>query len=723
MTANTLRLVRADSATSRPAGALGRTVPVARAVAGCSLAALALVPAYRLLARPETGLAGAATVELAGTYAALALGGLAAFAIVALIAARVVPMAALAQAWARLARTITAPTAARFGLVLALVAGAAAAAFNLLILARQANLVDAMSQLVHARYLATGTLAGPASPFWHIQQTLVTDAGWVSQYPPLHVLLLAAGFAAGAVWLVGPLLLAATVFLTALAADRLLPRERAIARVGVALAAVSPFLIAHAGAYMSHTTAAALAAAAVYCTARALAGSVGWSVAAGGALGALLATRPLFAVALGSVVAAALVLAKVENGSARVRLRVRRLAALAAGALPFALLLAAYNTHFFGHALRFGYEAALGPDGGLGFGVDPWGNTYGAREAIGYTSAELHALGVSLLESPIPVVALVGTWFALARRLEPGVWLFAGWAFAPVIANLLYWHHGLFMGPRMLNESAPAWFVLAALAGAWLVQRLPSSGTSTFGYVPRAGAAVALALAAAAGALVLGPLRLSTYAQQRPAALALASAVPGLPLVFVHGSWEGRVAMRLAAAGVPLDSVETALRQNSTCAVERFAAARAAGTALPALDFVRRAASTGGTDPLARLRTLELGRGSRARVLEGELPGAACVREAAADRFGALDITPLLWQADLPGLEADGPLYVRDLGPDRNATLIARMPERQPWLLGRDSNTSAPVLLAYASAMRTLWNAASVSDAAVADAMNEWSTR
>ena len=60
---------------------------------------------------------------------------------------------------------------------------------------------DASVQLIQARYFAAGQLSGPplAMPeFWSIQFMIQTTAGWVSQYPPAHAVVLAAGFALGA---------------------------------------------------------------------------------------------------------------------------------------------------------------------------------------------------------------------------------------------------------------------------------------------------------------------------------------------------------------------------------------------------------------------------------------------------------------------------------------------------------------------------------------------
>jgi hypothetical protein len=42
------------------------------------------------------------------------------------------------------------------------------------------------------------------------------------------------------------------------------------------------------------------------------------------------------------------------------------------------LVLCGYNEHFFGSPCASGYEAALGPAGVLGLGVDPWGNRWGS---------------------------------------------------------------------------------------------------------------------------------------------------------------------------------------------------------------------------------------------------------------------------------------------------------------------------------------------------------
>jgi hypothetical protein len=630
-------------------------------IVGALLTALALLPLYVILG-PETGLAGAATRDMAAAYASFVFAGtLLAVAPAVLIARTGVPPRLLERAAALLLRPAPTP----FALSVALIAATAAALFSTLVLHQQPNLVDAMAQLQQARYFAAGMLAAPAAewgPFWHIQQSLITDAGWVSQYPPAHTALLALGFRAGAVWLVGPVMLGITVFVTALLAERLLPEHRVVARIGALLTAVSPFLIAHAGAYMNHTSAAAFGVSAVYCAVRAV-DARAWSIAGGAALGALFATRPLSAIAAAVASVCALWLFLPHR-----RVLAQRAALAALGALPFLAIVASYNAHFFDSPFTFGYAAAQGPAGDLGFGVDPWGNRYGIPEALAYTSAELTSLNSALLETPLPLVVVIGAFLLFAARLERGAIVLLVWAVTPLVLHLAYWHHGIFMGPRMLNDTAPAWTLLAAVAAAGLVVRLPASLRSLPAYSPRAFALGVFIIAFTTGPLILGPLRLAAY-EMKPAATADAGAGA---LVFVHGGWTSRLAMDLAAAGMRLDSVETALRQNPTCSVQQFVRARAGARAVT-LEFERRA--------VGLPHQMLISPGNRVRIAPNERWSAECVREANADRNGIIDVSPLLWRGDLPGLPARDVMYARDMGPEQNAALLEKEPQRTAFVL------------------------------------------
>lgn len=664
-----------------------------------AVGSLSILPVWRLLDRPGTGLAGAATAAMTSAYSGFLWAGAALLVIPALLAARAVQPGSVDRMARRVSTLLTSRSTSAFAGLVAALAFIAALAFGRFALAGQPNLVDAMTQLLHARFLAGGSLAGPGSEygaFWMPQQSVFTPHGWVSQYPPGHAALLALGLRAGVPWAIGPAMFGVTAFFTALAAERLLPDGRATARLGALLVALSPFLIAHAGAWMNHTSAAAFGAIAVWCASRSPGGRTRWAIAAGAAVGAMFTIRPLSALTLAAVITLWLGWQRLRQDRGGVGRAASVVPVVLIGALPFGLLVAAYNAYFFGSPTTFGYDAALGPAGALGFGVDPWGNTFGVTQAVAYTSAELTTLSQFLLETPLPLVALIATWLALTPRLEAGERLIAGWALAPLAAQLAYWHHGLFMGPRMLNESAPAWCLLAAIALPWLVAKLPVRLETLGPYSPRVFGATLGVVGLVAGLVALAPMRLASYAQ-RPAAPAAALSAPTPALVFVHGGWTSRLAARLAASGMRLDSVETALRQNPTCAVQTWLDARGDGALLPTLDFERRATGLPAQ--------VEVSPGNRIRVAPGERLSGECARQAASDRLGTIDVTPLLWLGSVPGRDRAGITIVRDLGPALNGELIRAEPGRTAWVLATRSPDSPPALVPYDEAMRALWGA------------------
>lgn len=661
--------------------------------AGLLLLVLSVVPLYRVLERPETGLAGSATVLLASADAEFVWSGFLLVVALSLLLALLVRPARFEAVLERAGAIILRPSVFAWSAGAALVAGTGAVMFSIFVLDGQPNLIDAMSQLLHARFLAAGSLAGPGpelGEFWTMQQSVFTPRGWVSQYPPGHVLALAAGLAAGAVWIVGPLFLALSVAMLLPVADRLVPGAPIAARMGVLVVAVSPFVLAHAGAFSSHTTAMVLGVAAIYCALRGERGSRRWGLAAGVLLGAMLATRPLSAVALGVAIVSLLPL---EREAARWRLQ--RASLLVLGAAPVVCALALYNAYLFGSPLRWGYEAALGPAAGLGFGTDPWGNSYGALQAVGYVAAELASLNLHVLGAPLPVVAVIALFLLTTRRLSPGDRFLAAWALLPLTAHLTYWHHGLFMGPRMLAEMAPAWCLLGARAATSLGKRAPVRGSVALS--PRVAVVALFTISLLGGALWFGPERLWSY-RQRPQAPAVARAAVGPALIFVHGGWTSRLATRLAAGGMRLDSVETALRQNPTCDVQAYADARNSGREPQQLDLEPRS---------VRLPSVaELSPGNRIRVADTPFTDPTCLAQAGADRFGVIDVSPLVWRGDLPTGSGDGVLFVRDHGPAANARMLERHPRRTPWVLTTRVPDGPPELLPYEEGMMLIWGRA-----------------
>jgi hypothetical protein len=671
---------------------------------GAVLVLLVIFPVYRILAEPDAGPFLRGAIDLAELSRGMLLLGALIVLTAGIILSRVVDSAAAERLLNRIGRRLGSVSQLRLALILAVVSALITLGFAVFVLEGKPNLIDAMAQLLHARFFADGHLSGPVDrflEFWQIQNSLITANGWVSQYPPGYIVFLALGLKLGVPQAVGPFFVGVTVFFTALAAGRILRDEPVTARLGVIMLALSPFLIGLAGAYMNHIGAAAFFAAAIFFAIKNLDDkNAVWAVLSGLSTGIVFSIRPLTAVI------AALVVAFIWVGRPGDTMRDRRSGFLwstlgaIVGIAPIFVLLGLYNFHFFGSPFRFGYVAAQGPLTGLGFHADPTGQFYGPMQALGFTSADLTMLSLYLLESPLPAVILVGLFLVFARRLSWGERVIALWALLPVLGNFFYWHHGAFMGPRMLNEATPGWALLTAIAGVGLVRRIPAS-RMIGNYPPRMALAFTLIIGWLGGILFLGPERLASYGGSWQATSRLTVPPQGRPsLVFVHGAWTGRIATRLIAHGLRLDSLEVAMRYNPTCNVHFFALWYAAdpGTrsrTRPPLDFnfARR----------PEVPKVSIANGDDIRADAREPMAPACLRQVASDTLGVVEMAGMLWETDLPGSTGPGALVVRDMGPEVNAALIARYPGRVPLVFYRPVKEGPPALAPYDVGMRALW--------------------
>jgi hypothetical protein len=685
-----------------------------RRALGALLAALALLPLWRILPGRDTGLAGRATAEIVGiqlsllwtTFALVAAAGL----LLGLFLSGDAP--GRVGAWGE--RVLLRPRGGAFALGAGLAAFAATALAALLVFGGRPNLIDALAQLIHARYLAAGMAGGPADlplAFFHVQNMVLTEAGWFSQYPPGHALLLAAGMVLGAPWIVGPLLVGGTAVSSVLALERLLPERKGLARGLGLLAGLSPMLVAHGAAYMNHASAAFFGTMAVWFALRSRdaasrASLLGWAAGAGAAVSAMATVRPLAAVAVMVTVAGGVWVYRDTNTQAidlDLTALVERWGAATLGGLPFLLLHLGYNRWAFGSPLTFGYDRAWGEAHALGFHVDPYGNTYGPVEALAYTSAELSALNLNLLEIPLPLVALVGLYLLLHRRtpLPAGERVLLLWALLPVGLHLFYWHHGYFMGPRMLTDFVPAWVGLSGVAVVGLLARLPEAlgprARAQGSRLSPKGVGTGVVLAALVAGVFLAPQRVSSWgAQGVSAPEPQLDALPQNALVFLHGPFEGRLIGRLIEAGVDPVVVETAIRQNPACLVFDHLGDLAQGRPTP-LDLHRRA--------FDYPHRTEVAPGVRVRMDPADPPSPACVRELRSDRFGVHDPAGTWWRGGALGLGAQAPVLARDLGPEANRRLIERFPDRTPWAWVALAERGVPALHPYDEAMRILWGA------------------
>jgi len=673
-----------------------------RVVIGLALLLLTAIPVYRILDHEDTGLAGRATVGFADIFFEVSLSGFLLMVPVGILGAVLLRPEVLRRASIRAEQVILSPRTGVWFAACATTGALLTAAFSLLVLEGKPNLVDAFVQLLHARYWAEGILAGPndgLGAFWAVQNSLFTNNGWVSQYPPGHVALLAPFLRLGVPWLLGPLLVFVAVWSAGALADRLYPDDPVVPRTGAALLALSPFFLFLSGAYMNHATTAACVMAGAWAIVRGWQGKARWMSLAGALLALSLATRPLSTLAM--TLAVVLLAPVIWPRSARHLARCVAWGVL--GAAPVLALWFAYNLHFFGSPFRLGYNVAHGAGMSLGFHRDPWGNIYGLREAIGYTSSDLVALGTHLFEAPLSATLIVGGYLIAARRLAAGTWLLLGLAIAPVVSNLLYWHHGMFMGPRMLHEAAPAWVLLFTTSAIGLVRRVPSSLSLAGRYHMRPALAAMLVASLAVGLVFMAPSRAMSYGG---AWMAIARTpmpeVQGPAIVFVHDAWNARLGMSLAARGKRLDLIETLMRQNPTCRVDEYVRTVVAG------DSTRATGLLAELDTIPRANRLpilvEIAPGDGIRIAQGEVLTAACRREALSDRFGIIDISPLLWQAELPGAADDGALVVRDLGPQRNADILARFPEREAYMYVAGNPPEGVRLLPYTEGVRQLWS-------------------
>ncbi|MGH7605887.1 MAG: glycosyltransferase family 39 protein, partial [Gemmatimonadales bacterium] len=287
-------------------------------------------------------------------------------------------------------------------LVLLAAALAALSAYTMrTVFASNPHLVDEIAQLFHARVFATGRLAAPPPEpvaAFLVPHTWITPAGWASLYPPGHPAILAAAMLVGAEWLVNPLLGGIGVPLVYLAARGLYGAPTA--RVAAVLWAVSAWVMFMSGTYMNHVTATTLALA-------------GWAlvwaprkrrpihlIAAGFCFAAVTATRPLDGVAAALPVLVWLALGR----------RWRLAPWIAFGGVLPAVAWGYINWRLYGNPLTMGYTAVYGAEIGLGFHVDPWGESFTPAVALSNLTVAVRRLHLYLYEWPIPALLPLGLW-------------------------------------------------------------------------------------------------------------------------------------------------------------------------------------------------------------------------------------------------------------------------------------------------------------------------
>ncbi len=544
--------------------------------------------------------------------------------------------------------------------------------------------VDGFAQLFQAKIFLSGRLWAVPPPDIANFATLhvVYEPRWFSQYPPGQSVVLAAGLALGAWWLLNPVFAAALAVATWRVARWC--ADEATARLAVVLLCVSPFVVAVAGSEMSHLPAAALGMAAA--AAATSAGGERWrrgAMLAGAALGVMASFRPLDAVAAAVPVAAILLSA----GTAR-----RTLLALSVTALVGAICSVPtlwYNGQTTGRWLEFGYIFLYGPGHSLGFHPVPWGIPLTPLRAVGLTGLDLHQLNRYLFDAPFPVLVLIALGCLAGRRQLAGR-DFVPLAGALALVGLLffYWHRDWFYGPRFLFTAVP-WFVVL-LARALVVLRragrdvYPGVSAGLVGAFG-AGTLLVFGLAALTPGTVAAYKRAAPVFDLHPDREARRAGVSHAVVVIPDG-WGSRIIARMEALGVTPPRAMRLYAAIDACALEQAldvaaldasgAARRRLGRTLDSLAALHRPGlrSDATQDPNLRLPA------------DGVL-APACRAELAVDSTGFIEFAPFLY-LNRPTLDGDI-VWARDLG-GWNADLFARYPGRRLYRYAPDLPGGAP---------------------------------
>ncbi len=463
-----------------------------------------------------------------------------------------------------------------------------------ILFARNPLLVDEMAQLLHAKALAAGRLAlPPPAPLTAFlsTHTWITEAGWVSQYPPGQLVLLAAGFLIGAEWLVNPLIGAMATVLVYWTARGLW--GRGTARVAVVLWALCSWVMFMSATYMNHVGAAALALAAWACVFGPVRARRWHWLLAGFFLAWAAAVRPLDAVAAAAPIGVWLLMRRRVDGVPWIML----------GTAPMMAAWFAFNWRLFGDPLQLGYTAIYGASHGMGFGVDPWGEPYTPLVALGNLAVAIRRLHLYLFDWPIPALLPLAVWAVGGRqRSVADLTVAVGIAAVPLL-YFFYWHSGFFLGPRFYYGIAP-WLILGT-ARSWVWARASARRRPARMFRWRVGLGAAAAAVVLWGFLGVLPGRWALYRD----GLATLKLHPERELrgrgvrqalVLVRTSWGNRIVADLWGLGIPPGLAEQAYRRMDACALDELRhEARTAGWTTERLrDRLEHLAATATAPPL-----------------------------------------------------------------------------------------------------------------------------
>ncbi len=366
-----------------------------------------------------------------------------------------------------------------------------AAALAVLSYERHPHIQDEVAYIFQANYFADGRLTAPAPPVTEAVETYLIDCDTdrcLSPVPPGWPAILALGSAAGADWLVNPVLAGINVILLFTLLRQLY--DRYTARLGVLLLAAAPWYLLMSMNFMTHTfslTCTLLAALSVVQMHRSH--NSLWGVPGGIAIGLLSLARPLE----GLMVATVLGLAALFIAGQRFRLA--PVMVLGCISLAVGMTVLPYNAALTGDPLSFPIMAytdkVLGPGtNSLGFGPDKgvtWGGLdpfpgHGLPDVLVNAGLNLSAMNIEMfgwsIGSLLPVILLLLSP-AVRRLQQPDRWMLF-FIFTIFCFQSLYWFSGgPDFGARYYYLAVIPLTALTAQALIRLGQTLPSRPPSS----------------------------------------------------------------------------------------------------------------------------------------------------------------------------------------------------------------------------------------------------
>ena len=335
---------------------------------------------------------------------------------------------------------------------------------------------DAVSYIFQAKLLASGRLAAPPPPvadvfdFFSPPFIILSDDKWASVYPFGHPLMLAIGARLGAIWLIPPLVGAASVILVFAIGRKVF--HTSVGLLAALLLATSPFFLMTASNFMAHNTAAFYILASLLFLAFIDKRPILYGVLAGLFFGLVFNTRPLSAAAL--MLPFGIYLLSLVLPQGRRLVGVKQISGFMLGGLVMLGAYWFYNLGTTGDAFTSGYQAATVASGGLGesFGFD---GRHSVNIGIQNEATQMTFLLLVLNGWPQYIgLTFVLLPFILGTR-HRWDWFLLGSAVFLMGAYTLWRGSAIMHGPRYWYEAAPLLMLLAA-RGADRAAELLTSG-------------------------------------------------------------------------------------------------------------------------------------------------------------------------------------------------------------------------------------------------------